>query len=271
MSLTDFLKAQQRIQDSLYPPAIRGLMETQRKIQDSLLSPSVVVFLETQHSLKKIIESNPLKDIKPLTDFSSIDKYLKTFTTIENINKHFTVAETISSRLKYSYTNYDFLKFVDDTPEEESKEIETVIVEQTKSIKRIITDIYKDNSNLLKVEPRQFEEMIAEILFSKGFKVELTKQTRDNGFDIIALQMLENNFPLKFLVECKRFTKDKVGIDIIRSFKEVMQTENANKGIIVTTSYFTKDANKKRLETPYLLDYKDKDDVLTWVAEYCDR
>jgi restriction system protein len=271
MSLSDFLKTQQNLQDSLFPPSIKNLLETQRRANDTLYPAVVRDFLENQENWKAIFDSNPLKDIKPIVDLPGIHNYWKTFKAIEKVNMHFAIAESISSKLEYSYANYDLLEFVDNTPEEEIKEIETVIVDQTKSIKRIITDIYQDNTNLLKIEPRQFEEMIAELLYSKGFKVELTKQTRDNGYDIIALKILENNFPLKFLVECKRFKKDKVGVDIIRSFKEVMQTQNANKGIIVTTSYFTKDANKKRLETPYLLDYKDKDDVLLWVTEYCDR
>lgn len=37
----------------------------------------------------------------------------------------------------------------------------------------------------------------------KGFEVMLTKQTRDGGYDILALK-LNRDFHLKFLVECKR-------------------------------------------------------------------
>lgn len=252
-------------------PAVGALKETQRKIYGGLISSSLMTFLETQKRLKTIMESNPFKEMRQFTDAAGMKKYSKTFYAIENINKQLNLPKNLGSALNYSYFSYDFLKFEEETPEEESREIETAIVKQTKSIKRIITDIYKDNTNLLRIGPRQFEEMTAELLFAKGFKVELTKQTKDNGYDIIALQILEKNFPLKFLVECKRYTKDKVGIDIIRSFKEVIQTEKANKGIIVTTSYFTKESVKKRLETPYLLDYKDKDDVLNWVSEYCNK
>ena len=73
---------------------------------------------------------------------------------------------------------------------------------------------------------------------------------------------------MKFLVECKRYTKQKVGVEIVRSFKEVILTEKANRGIIVTTSYFSADAQKKQKETPYLLDYRDKDKVIEWVNNY---
>ena len=223
---------------------------------------------ESQKKLEYLIQPDPLINIKPLlVDPPFNEEFLIFFKNLEDITKQFSIGGNISSKIEFSYNSFDFLKFVENIPEEDAKEIETVVVEQTKSIKKIITDIYQDNSNLLKIEPRQFEEMIAELLYSQGFKVELTKQTRDNGYDIIALKV-EDNFPLRFLVECKRLTKDKVGIEIIRSFKEVVQSENANKGIIVTTSYFTRDARKKRDETPYLLDYRDKDDVLNWVTKY---
>lgn len=106
------------------------------------------------------------------------------------------------------------------------------------------------------------------MLYSRGFDVELTKQTRDRGFDIIALKYIDELVPIKFLVECKRYTRDKVGVEVIRSFKEVLVTENANRGIIATTSYFSKEAYKKKDQSPFLLDYKDKDDIIAWIKDY---
>jgi HJR/Mrr/RecB family endonuclease len=143
-----------------------------------------------------------------------------------------------------------------------------IFLDEVSRVKRIIADIYYDNGLLNKIEPREFEEIVAEMLRGKGFKVELTKQTRDNGYDLLAISE-ENGFPLKYLVECKRYAeRRKIGVDIVRGFKEVVESENANKGIIVTTSYFTKDARDKKEKTPYLLDYRDKDDVINWVSEY---
>jgi restriction system protein len=57
-----------------------------------------------------------------------------------------------------------------------------------------------------------------------------------------------------------------VRVDMIRAFKNVISEQNANKGIIVTTSYFTTDA--KREQTPYILDFKDKGDIMDWVKDY---
>jgi len=143
-----------------------------------------------------------------------------------------------------------------------------IILDDTCRLKRIIADIYKDNRMLLAIGHREFEEVIGELLRFQGFEVELTKQTRDNGYDIIALKKLDGFAPLKFLVECKKYTTDKIGVEIIRSFRDVIRTENANRGILVTTSYFSLDAEKKKIDMPYQLEFKDRDNVLEWVQDY---
>lgn len=147
--------------------------------------------------------------------------------------------------------------------------IESIIIDTGNKIKDILFEIFLHNEKLYEISSREFEKVIAELLYFNGFEVELSKQTRDGGYDIIALKRMDNLNPIKYLVECKRFGPTRrIGVEIIRSFKEVIQTEQANKGLIVTTSYFSSDAIKKQLETPYLLDYKDKDDLMKWVKEY---
>lgn len=144
----------------------------------------------------------------------------------------------------------------------------SILVDESKRIKRIITDVYKDNSKLITLGNREFEEVIAELLAKQGFKVELTQRTKDGGYDIIALLNYKQHNPLKFLVECKRYTDKKVGIEVIRSFKHVIDKTNVNRGIIATTSYFTKGALDEQKGYPLLLDYRDKDQVIEWVKGY---
>ncbi len=48
-----------------------------------------------------------------------------------------------------------------------------------------------------------------------------------------------------FLIECKRYNKmNNIGVDIIRALYGVQIAERANKEIIVTSSYFTEDAQR---------------------------
>jgi len=149
-----------------------------------------------------------------------------------------------------------------------SEQSQALIYDESQRIRRIILDIYQNNSGLLQLEPRQFEEVVAELLRKQGFEATLTKQTRDGGYDIMAVLTLNGHAPLTWLVECKRFSKMKVDVDVVRRFKEVIQSNNANRGIIATTSYFTKDAQVKREQTPWLLDFRDKNDIMQWVTNY---
>lgn len=73
------------------------------------------------------------------------------------------------------------------------------ILNETSRIQKVIFEIYRDNSLLYKITPFKFEKVIAELLKFQGFTVELTKQTRDGGYDIIALRFIDNHNPLKFL------------------------------------------------------------------------
>jgi HJR/Mrr/RecB family endonuclease len=155
---------------------------------------------------------------------------------------------------------------IEETPAEKPSGL---LIEEGHRLKRIITDIYRDNNNLLQLNSRTFEEVIAELLRSQGFTVELTKQTRDGGYDLIALSHSQGGFPLKFLVECKRYASQKIGIDVVRNLMYVVQQEQANKGIIAATTFFTRDAKEHRQAIhPYQLDLRDKFDVLEWIRQY---
>lgn len=168
-------------------------------------------------------------------------------------------------------TTYDMMKSytidlsaILDIPKEE---FENEVKVKQSQVKRIITDIYNDNSLFLKIQPREFEEVINELLRHQGYDTELTAQTRDGGFDIIALKTIALGIPIKMLVECKRH-KSKIGIDVIRSFKDVIATENANLGMLVTTSYFTRDAIAKQQKSKFILALKDKNDIVEWTNDY---
>ena len=50
---------------------------------------------------------------------------------------------------------------------------------------KLITSLKQKPSNLRNLSPREFEELLADILRDLGWDVELTKQTRDGGADIL--------------------------------------------------------------------------------------
>lgn len=129
--------------------------------------------------------------------------------------------------------------------------------------------LIKDKPDLLfNITPRQFEELIAELFHSFGFEVELTKATRDGGRDIIAVNETLD-IKTKYLIECKRYSpNNKVSVSIVQRLYGVKMSEAANKGILVTTSSYTRDAREFASKHVWDLDLKAYDDIIGWVRKY---
>ena len=94
------------------------------------------------------------------------------------------------------------------------------------------------------ISPRQFEELVCELFERKGYNVQLTKQTRDGGKDLIVL----NNSVLGDLMiyaECKkRAPKHPVNVGLVRQLYGTVEADRATAGIMVTSSYFSRDARR---------------------------
>lgn len=97
---------------------------------------------------------------------------------------------------------------------------------------------------LQEITPRQFEELVCELFERKGYNVQLTKQTRDGGKDLIVL----NNSVLGDLViyaECKKKApKHPVNVGLVRQLYGTVEADRVTAGIMVTNSYFSKDARR---------------------------
>lgn len=128
-----------------------------------------------------------------------------------------------------------------------------------------LIEILNRNFELIhKINPSDFEFVIARLLEKYNYKVEVTNQTKDNGFDIIALS--GDRFPIKHLVECKRYT-NKIGINLIRSFMYVIDKQNANQGVIFTTSSYTKDAKKEAAGFGNKIQLIDSEELKNWIQQ----
>ena len=214
--------------------------------------------------------------VEKLTDFSRMNS-----TIHDQLRLSQTYNSFVERERKYGFTfsipipefDPELLRSIDYSLIQEDGEndeggAQIILMDESLRIKRIIKSIYRDHQELYRLDPRDFEEMIAELLRKQDYHVELTKQTRDGGYDLIAVQNLKD-IPLRFLVECKRYASHrKIGVDIIRSFSDVMHTSGAM-GMICTSSYFSSDAiNYKKQYKPYLLHLRDHDDIVSWVNQY---
>lgn len=146
--------------------------------------------------------------------------------------------------------------------------------------KRIITDLCSGVSELIiaannnpailyDLDPRKFEELIAHIFSLHGFRVQLTKRTRDGGRDIIAIRA-DLGIKSKYIIECKRYAPNNpVSVELVRSLYGVQMQEGANKSVLATTSRFTQDARSFATSTnttEWSIDLKDFKDIRQWIG-----
>ena len=117
------------------------------------------------------------------------------------------------------------------------------------------------------IDRRRFEQLIAELFSGFGYEVELTQRTRDGGKDIIAIKRSE--IDLRFLIECKRPDPgNSVGVSTVRELYGVKVDDGASKAILVTTTYFSPDAERFSERHRWELELKDFDAIKGWIAKY---
>lgn len=98
---------------------------------------------------------------------------------------------------------------------------------------------------------RDFEIVMAEIYNKLGYKVELTKKTRDGGKDII-IRKPETLGDFLYYVECKKYAaKRHIGVGLVKNLVGTVEADRVNGGILATTSYFTSDARKFIIDNKY--------------------
>lgn len=133
---------------------------------------------------------------------------------------------------------------------------------------QLIEHLSRQPSDLHKLAPRKFEELIAELLENMGWEVSLTKKTRDGGRDILAFL---NTGIGRFLclVEAKRYAPERpVGVELVRSLYGTLCDEQANSALLVTTSYFSPDARRFQRRHTYTLGLREYEDVVDWIRKW---
>ena len=134
-------------------------------------------------------------------------------------------------------------------------------------VSSLILQINQRIQEITKIHSRDFEIIMAELFEEIGnYKVDLTKKTRDGGYDFFAISN-ENNS--KLLVECKRNRIDRpIGISIIQRFMFVLIKNEIKNGMIITTSRLTKDAKEEIYYNDYIIDYADSVEIMEWTKQY---
>ncbi len=141
------------------------------------------------------------------------------------------------------------------TPSVNVKEVKRFVTGQLKGSKSesISTDNEFDNSEntaawrdellqvLLQLDPSAFERLVQRILRESGFlQVEVTGRSGDGGIDGKGIMRLAGLLSFHVIFQCKRY-QSSVSASQVRDFRGAM-VGRADKGILITTGNFTKDA-----------------------------
>ncbi len=144
------------------------------------------------------------------------------------------------------------------------------LVKAIKAISAKLTKhLAKHPRELSKIKPRQFEELIAEILASHGWDVNLTQATLDGGYDIFAISRDDKaDVQTSWIIECKKRPREKkVGVDIVRGLYGIAKVPAGASALLATTSDFSNGAGDYKASR-YDLELKDFEGVLEWINTY---
>lgn len=97
-------------------------------------------------------------------------------------------------------------------------------------------------SDFYKIKPIEFEWLIEGLFSNLGYQTTVTQNTHDKGMDIVAIKEKIGKKE-KALIECKRHTKV-IGVSEVRRLRGILPSENASRGILITTSSFSRPAIK---------------------------
>ncbi len=135
-------------------------------------------------------------------------------------------------------------------------------------INKIIEKLKKNSDLLFDLSPRLFEEVVAELLASFGWEVNLTPPTRDGGYDIIAISKDPSGLETTWIIECKKYRSDrKVGIDIAQRLYFIKTNLSASNAILIATTNFTHGV-KKFIESKYDIQIVDIERLKDWLRKY---
>jgi DNA-directed RNA polymerase specialized sigma24 family protein len=148
----------------------------------------------------------------------------------------------------------------------------------TGAYKLIVDDVTQVTANLLSrladepeelysISPRQFEQVVAELLARQGYDITLTPASKDGGKDIYAATKTVLGTFL-YVVECKKYSPDHpVGVGLVRQLYGVVQQEKATAGILITTSFFTKPAKEFQGQAAFQISLRDFFEIRKWLDE----
>jgi HJR/Mrr/RecB family endonuclease len=117
---------------------------------------------------------------------------------------------------------------------------------------------------LKSLDYRVFEKVLAEILTSLGYEVELQQGTKDGGVDIYAVKFCGVLGPHRYLLQAKRWVAA-VGVEPVRELLFLHSHHKMTKSCLATTSRFTRGAWELAHDYRWQLELRDYERLQEWL------
>jgi transcription antitermination factor NusG len=133
----------------------------------------------------------------------------------------------------------------------------------------LVSYLTRHPDRLYQIDPRKFEELVAELLRDMGYEVRLTPARADGGRDILAVFKVPAGEILT-VVECKRYAADRhIGPDLVQRLLWVAdQHDRASRAMLATTGFFSAGARNLERDYRWRLGLKDFDSISEWLGGY---
>ena len=129
---------------------------------------------------------------------------------------------------------------------------------------RYIDYLAKNSEEMRQMHWRNFERLTTEFFRRQGYEVDLGPGTKDGGVDVrVWTDKDAKAGPPLMLIQCKR-TKDTVGIETVKAFWTDVAFEQAERGLIATTSAVSRDSKKVCEVRQWPMTFAEGDKVQQW-------
>ena len=132
---------------------------------------------------------------------------------------------------------------------------------------RFIDYLVKNSEDLQRIQWRNFERLTAEFFQRCGYEIELGPGTKDGGIDVrVWPSESGKEGPPLLIIQCKRYAEgNDVHVETVKAFWSDVVYENAQHGLIATTSRISPEGIKLSRARAWPLGFVQNKQVQHWV------
>jgi HJR/Mrr/RecB family endonuclease len=137
----------------------------------------------------------------------------------------------------------------------------------------LISKLAENPEALPDISPREFESLIAELFARAGMEVELFREVKDDGVDLLAIRA-ENTDPVVTVISCKHPRRRESGkrpvlkIAYMRELFGTAKLHDYQKAILVTSGDFSRKTREEASLKPDQIELMNGEKVIEWISKY---